>query len=333
MTRRPAGAMGEIALRTLIASDTYPPQLNGAAVATQRLVRGLAQRGHEVRVVAPNMAYSDETQEDPGVPGVTAHRVKAAPAKPFHPEFRFTSWVGIGARLERIFRQFRPDAVHIQNHFVIGKGCLEQGRKAGIPVVGANHFTPGNLMPFFPKPLRPAAAAMWKHCLRVYNRLDCVIAPSRAGLELLREAGLTASARVISNGLDLRSYPRTSAPETVYEKYGIRPGVPTFLAVGRLERDKKVDLIIRAAASAAASAQMQTVIAGRGRDEAAFRKLAARLGLEGELVFTGYVPDDDLTALYNLADVYIGAGAAELQGLAVMEAMAPGTVFSNGNWR
>jgi glycosyltransferase involved in cell wall biosynthesis len=96
------------------------------------------------------------------------------------------------------------------------------------------------------------------------------------------------------------------------------------LAVGRLEKDKKVDLVINATAKASADAQVQTVIVGRGKDEGEFRELAKRLNLDGTLVFTGYVPDDDLPLLYNAADVYIGAGAAELQGLAVMEGMASG---------
>jgi glycosyltransferase involved in cell wall biosynthesis len=66
------------------------------------------------------------------------------------------------------------------------------------------------------------------------------------------------------------------------------------------------------------------VIVGKGKDEREFRELARRLGLDGVAVFTGYVPEEDLPGLYNLSDVYIGAGAAELQGLAVMEAMATG---------
>ena len=99
---------------------------------------------------------------------------------------------------------------------------------------------------------------------------------------------------------------------------------PTFLVVGRLDKDKRVDLVLRATAAAAALAQLQTVVVGRGKDEAEFRQLAKRLGLEGALVFTGYVPEEDLASLYSLSDVYIGAGAAELQGLAVMEAMATG---------
>ena len=148
-------------------------------------------------------------------------------------------------RLERIFRRFEPDIVHIQNQFIVCNGCLKQGRKSGIPVVGTNHFMPENVLPYFPKPFWPVMSPiLWKHCLRVYNRLDCVLAPSKSCLNVLREAGLTAPARVISNGIDLQRFSgmaspgsiSRSRPDLIYEKYGIRRDVPTFLAVGRLDK-------------------------------------------------------------------------------------------------
>ena len=98
---------GEKALKVLIANDTYPPQLNGAAVATHRLVHGLAERGHFVSVVAPSMAYRDEEQSDPSSPNVTVHRIKSIPTKPLHPEFRITSWAKIDGKLDRICPEFR----------------------------------------------------------------------------------------------------------------------------------------------------------------------------------------------------------------------------------
>ncbi|HZA25286.1 MAG TPA: glycosyltransferase, partial [Dehalococcoidia bacterium] len=88
--------------------------------------------------------------------------------------------------------------------------------------------------------------------------------------------------------------------------------------------DKNVELILRATALVAQEAQVQTVIVGKGRDEAEFKSLAHKLGLGDSVVFTGFVPDDDLPYLYNISHIYIGAGAAELQGIAVMEAMATG---------
>jgi glycosyltransferase involved in cell wall biosynthesis len=52
--------------------------------------------------------------------------------------------------------------------------------------------------------------------------------------------------------------------------------------------------------------------------------LAKDLGIQDSVVFTGRLDDGDLDKIYSLADVYMGTGTAELQGLAVMEAMAEG---------
>ena len=253
------------------------------------------------------------------------YRVASIPIRPVHPQFRVTFWIGIAGKLERIFNEFNPDIVHIQNHFILGRGGLIQARKRELPVVGTNHFVPDNLFQYIPVPLRTLVSSiMWNHYLRTYNQLDCVLAPSLACLSILNSVGLTARTRVISNGVDLRKYAKVISAQNLLSKYGIRRGGPTFLSVGRLEKDKKVDLIIRAAALVGHRQDFQVVIVGKGKDEAGFRKLAQTLGLKNRIIFTGYVPDDELIHLYHMANVYIGAGAAELQGIAVMEAMAVG---------
>jgi 1,2-diacylglycerol 3-alpha-glucosyltransferase len=85
-----------------------------------------------------------------------------------------------------------------------------------------------------------------------------------------------------------------------------------------------VHLILKATALVLRAAPVQTVIVGTGKDQEEFRDLARRLELGPAAVFTGLVPEEDLPHLYCMGDVYIGAGAAELQGMAVMEAMAAG---------
>jgi glycosyltransferase involved in cell wall biosynthesis len=315
-------------LRVLLANDTYPPQLNGAAIATQRLASGLAKRGHHIAVVAPSMSFKDETQTETTTEAdvkIVIFRIRSFPTKPLHPQFRVTSWLGIIAKLEQIVHNFRPDIIHVQNHFVLGRGSLKVARKSGLPIVGTNHFMPDNLFEFIPSPLRASVSAvMWSHFLKTYNRLDCVIAPSYACLKMLKDVGLTAKARVVSNGIDLSKYQKVAPPDIIYQKYGIRRDCPVFLTVGRLEKDKKVDLVLKATAAASQNADFQTVVVGKGKDETEFRSLARKLGLGDNVVFTGLVPDEELPYLYGLANVYIGAGAAELQGMAVMEAMAAG---------
>ena len=45
--------------RILLASETYPPDVNGAAIFVERLARMLAENGHEVMVIAPNTTLED----------------------------------------------------------------------------------------------------------------------------------------------------------------------------------------------------------------------------------------------------------------------------------
>src|SRR5690349_21450849 len=63
-------------LRVLIAGDTYPPDVNGAAHFTHRLATGLAARGGQVHVVcaSPEGPARTETGD-----GVAVHRMRSAP--------------------------------------------------------------------------------------------------------------------------------------------------------------------------------------------------------------------------------------------------------------
>jgi glycosyltransferase involved in cell wall biosynthesis len=53
-------------------------------------------------------------------------------------------------------------------------------------------------------------------------------------------------------------------------------------------------------------------------------KLVTQLGLEKDVLFTGFVPDEDLPAIYNLADLFVFPSLYEGFGIPVLEAMASG---------
>ena len=61
-------------LRVLIAAETYPPDVNGAARFAERLAGGLTGRGHDVHVVAPS---ADGPPGKVVQDGVTVHRVRS----------------------------------------------------------------------------------------------------------------------------------------------------------------------------------------------------------------------------------------------------------------
>ncbi|MEZ4593131.1 MAG: glycosyltransferase family 1 protein [Chloroflexota bacterium] len=97
------------------------------------------------------------------------------------------------------------------------------------------------------------------------------------------------------------------------------------LHVGTLQPRKNIPVLIEAFARQNDPALKLVLVGGKGwlYDEI-FRQVQA-LGLEERVVFTGYVPDDDLPLWYNAAELLVFPSVYEGFGLPVVEAMACGT--------
>ncbi|HEV8458290.1 MAG TPA: glycosyltransferase, partial [Methylomirabilota bacterium] len=98
---------------------------------------------------------------------------------------------------------------------------------------------------------------------------------------------------------------------------------PLCLYVGRLDREKSVDLILEAFATIAAAvsgARLQVV--GQGTHEAMLRRLAASSAAGDRIHFSGGLPREALPAFYRAADLFLFSSQTETQGLVLAEAHA-----------
>jgi glycosyltransferase involved in cell wall biosynthesis len=68
-----------------------------------------------------------------------------------------------------------------------------------------------------------------------------------------------------------------------------------ILSVNRLDRAKRIDLLVAAAAE---RPELNVVVAGDGPDRHRLERIARERGLDGRVRFTGRVEDDDLASLY-----------------------------------
>lgn len=99
---------------------------------------------------------------------------------------------------------------------------------------------------------------------------------------------------------------------------------PMVLSVCRLERVKRIDLLLHAFARAIGEApDARLVIAGKGPDLNRLRSIASTLSLADRVEFAGYVPEDQLWQLYAAADVVAAPAMADFN-IAPYEAMAMG---------
>jgi phosphatidylinositol alpha-1,6-mannosyltransferase len=101
-----------------------------------------------------------------------------------------------------------------------------------------------------------------------------------------------------------------------------------MLTVGRLVEHKGQDNGMRALSLLRDSEpDLRYAMAGTGENEPALRALAAELQLGERVRFLGNVTDEDLPALYNVADLYLGASRVAVNhvegfGIALVEAAA-----------
>jgi len=304
-------------LRILIGADTFPPDVNGAARFAERLAGGLAGRGHDVHVVAPSPdASSHRTQPRPGPDGVRVHRVRSH-RYPLHDNFRICLPWQASPATAALVEDLQPDVVHVQAHFVVGRGTAVAASKAGVPLVATNHFMPENLFGHakVPHALQQAAARWaWRDLAGVYGRAGVVTAPTERAAGLLADAAGIVGVLPVSCGIDSARYAG-----------GVEAAEPTVLFVGRLDEEKRVDELLRAfAALPAGLGAARLEIVGDGSRREAWTALADRLGVAGRTTFHGFVDEETLVAAYRRCAVFAMPGIAELQSLVTLEAMSAG---------
>ncbi|MFG2025675.1 glycosyltransferase [Streptomyces sp. NPDC048825] len=301
--------------RIVIAADTYPPDVNGAANFAHRLTSGLAGRGHDVHVICPAPhAGAREVTAD----GVTVHRL-VSHRTPFYPVFRVCLRWQIRTRVTELLNELAPDVVHAQSHLSVGRTVISAARAQGTPVVATNHFMPENLIGFTRLPGRLAASACawaWRDLARVFRHAQIVTAPTPRAARLLpeRELGLTALA--VSCGLDLARFAQPTRPKS--------DDTLRVLFVGRLDAKKNVHELLRAVALLPAHHRVQAEIVGDGSCRTELQTLTRKLCITDRVTFHGLAGDQEVLEAYARCDVFCMPGTAELQSLVTMEAMAAG---------
>lgn len=310
------------AVKILIASDTYPPDVNGAAYFSSRLATALAKRGHEVSVICPSRSFrAQESLQG----GVTVVGVRSLPLL-LYPEFRFAPPFLVKGSIRKFLLATRPDVVHIQNHFLLSNAVFEVASELGIPVMGTNHMVPENVAHHlhFPREAEEKVRGyLWSRFVQIYKHLYFVTAPTATAAKLSQRPGLGKEVIPISCGIDLRRFRPGNDDSKLRQKYGL-PARLTLLYAGRLDREKRIDVILRAMPAIVESVDAQLVVAGPGKLRRDLEVLADHLRIKYRVIFLGYLPDEDLPRIYGLADVFVTASVAELQSIVTMEAMASG---------
>lgn len=154
----------------------------------------------------------------------------------------------------------------------------------------------------------------------INRRLDGYIAVSGIAAELALRRGEVdrGRLRVISPGVALASSAQADAAR---RRRATHVGEYAVAFVGRLEKEKRVDVLVHAFSLLRARVPtVRLVVAGAGSEQQRLKKLAEDLGVADAVTWTGWVSEPD--SVLAGADIYVNPWPREGFGMAMAEAMS-----------
>jgi glycogen(starch) synthase len=284
------------------------------------LSRALVREGNEVEVVTAMEENLPPAEEDEGV---IIHRVWPYHGRPLN----FFAWVhqlnlailekGVSLSLRRRF-----DLVHAHDWLVAYAG---RGLKHifHMPLIASIHATEfGRNQGLHNDEQRYIGEVEWYLTYEAW-RVICNSRYMRQEVESVFNLP-PDKISIIPNGIRPAAF--QAAPDLEVRRRFAAPEEKIIFFIGRLVREKGVQVLLEALPLIRNRfPAVRAVIAGQGPYFEELHRLALNLGLDGHVVFAGFIDEATRNQLYAHADVAVFPSLYEPFGLVVLEAMAAGT--------
>ncbi len=217
--------------------------------------------------------------------------------------------------LRTFVEKFHPDLIHIVSPFLLGMSAYKLAAECGVPVVNSYHTSYVSYLKYYGFGWMENRG--WQYMKWFYNRGAMSLVPSNATIAELDGRGFKNLA-LWERGIDVSRFsPRFK--DYSLRKYWSPDGRPIALFVGRLVREKDIDILIRAYwILKERNIPFKLVFVGDGpmRDE-----IAKALP---DCVLAGFLSGTDLSCAYASADMFVFPSTTETFGNVIIEAGASG---------
>ena len=310
-------------MRIAIFTEAYLPRINGVVTHIKLLKEGLEARGHDVLIVTADGDAKEHYLEN-GVlhcPGIKLTKKLSG----------FETSVPVSRKRLNFVRDFKPDIIHVETEFGMGLCGVSIAKMLKIPLVYTMHTMYDEYIYYIaPRPLVKTVKKLSHKYMRVFaNRANAITGPSEKCSEYLSSAGVKLPVNVIPNPVELDDFsPEHFDPEqkrAIREKFGIPQDAFVVVFVGRLGREKSIDLLIDYwNQSVKADENMYLFIIGGGPEEQVLRDQIAALGCGDRVIMSGRVEHPELPPYLLASDIYVTASLSDTNSISMLEGMAAG---------
>lgn len=308
--------------------DSYLPHVDGVINCMHNYCKNASK---SIDVVAAAPAYKDYKDEQPYnilrcksmyVPILNIQYARATKDKKFH----------------KAVMEHSYDIVHVNSPYNMAKYALKVAKEQNIPAVITYHTNMRLIFKMISK--SDWIADKINHKLgKIYNSFDEVFTCSPIVAEQCRLTGYTGKISYLPLGTNVPKCNDVQAlRQKAEEQLGIGKDELFFLFVGRIEKLKRIDFILKSLKILKEQGlKFKFFAVGKGSHLKKMQRLKRKLGFTDEEVrFTGFLnmTDGDLfSSLYARADLFLFPSVFDTFGLVKVEAAAYDTpgVFVNGS--
>jgi len=249
----------------------------------------------------------------------------ASPHVPGSPNYRLMLRNGaVGAAL----RRFRPDLIESQDAYNLPWAAIAYRKRAPDTALVAAYMTDFPTVyaerPFARFMGRPLAnlcgRICYAYCGALYRRFDAVYSLSEnGGTTKLRSLGI-ANVDVVPLGVEVGEFAPAKRDPSLRRRLGLADGQPLLIYVGRLDGEKKPDVVVDAFRQLPEGLGAKLALLGEGP----LKGEIAALG-DQRIIMPGYVRSrPELARWLATADIYVSGMADETFGVSIVEAQASG---------
>lgn len=307
---------------------------SGSGIYTMNIAKALREEGHDIRVITaanslefPDMGdieirpiffkYKDnvEGQLEFNVPcfdqyptsDIVFYNLSKEQLEKYKEKFREV--------LEEEIKDFKPDIIHTQHIWIWSSIATEYN----LPTVITSHGS--DMMGY------NIDNSFGKYCIKAINECDKIITISKKNNQVVVENFPEAREKstTLKNGYDTKIfYLKNLEKQKILSEFNINKKYDKIvLYAGRLTENKGIDVLLNSAKKYE-NGKILTIIAGGGGLLKELKAQVAELNLQ-DIVFIGDQTQENLSKLYNIADVLAVPSRIEGFGLVAIEALACGT--------